>query len=67
MNDHQHAAIEQARIAWHDHQFGHDCYGRDCAEDRSLYRAYRRAINGDLPRPGPAARPPAAPPVRARA
>jgi hypothetical protein len=49
---------------------GHDCYGRDCAEDRSLYRAYRRAINGDLPRPGPAARPPAAPPlapVRARA
>jgi hypothetical protein len=20
MNDHQHAAIEQARIAWHDHQ-----------------------------------------------
>jgi hypothetical protein len=73
MNDHQHAAIEQARIAWHDHQFEHDCYGRDCAEDRSLYRAYRRAINGDLPRPGPAARPPpapAAPPlalVRARA
>jgi hypothetical protein len=73
MNDHQHAAIEQARIAWHDHQFEHDCYGRDCAEDRSLYRAYRRAINCDLPRPGPAARPPpapAAPPlalVRARA
>jgi hypothetical protein len=73
MNDHQHAAIEQARIAWHDHQFEHNCYGRDCAEDRSLYRAYRRAINGDLPRPGPAARPPpapAAPPlalVRARA
>ena len=61
MNDHQHAAIEQARIAWHDHQFEHDCYGRDCAEDRSLYRAYGRAINGDLPdrdRP-PGRRPPA--------
>ena len=54
MNDHQHAAIEQARIAWHDHQFEHDCYGGDCAEDRRLYRAYQRAINGDLAEPGPA-------------
>ena len=44
MDDHQHAAIEQARIAWHDHQFEHDCYGRDCAEDRRLYGAYQRAI-----------------------
>ena len=48
MDDHQHAAIEQARIAWHDHQFEHDCYGRDCAEDRTLYYAYQRAIRGDL-------------------
>ena len=54
MDDHQHAAIEQARIAWHDHQFEHDCYGGDCAEDRRLYRAYQRAINGDLAEPGPA-------------
>lgn len=53
MNDHQHAAIEQARIAWHAHQFEHDCYGRDCAEDRRLYRAYQHAINGDLPEPRP--------------
>ena len=52
MNDHQHAAIEQARIAWHGHQFEHDCYGRDCAEDGRLYRAYRCAISGDLPGPG---------------
>jgi hypothetical protein len=59
MNDHQHAAIEQARIAWHDHQFEHYCYGRDCAEDRRLYRAYQRAIDGDLAEPGPATRPPA--------
>ena len=34
MNDHQHAAIQQARIIWHGHQFEHDCYGQDCAEDR---------------------------------
>ena len=56
MDDHQHAAIEQARIAWHDHQFEHDCYGRDCAEDRALYYAYQRAISGDpaeLGRPAP--------------
>lgn len=58
MNDHQHAAIEQARIAWHDHQFEHDCYGGDCAEDRRLYLAYQRAINGDLAEPGPATLPP---------
>jgi hypothetical protein len=55
MNGHQHAAIEQARIAWHYHQFEHGCYGRDCAEDRRQYRAYQRAISGDLaddpPRP----------------
>ena len=61
MNDHQHAAIEQARIAWHDHQFEHDCYGGDCAEDRRLYRTYQRAINGDLAEPGPATPPPARP------
>ena len=48
MNDHQHAAVEQARIAWHDHQFEHECYGQDCAEDRRLYRAYQRAMSGDL-------------------
>ena len=60
MNDHQHAAIEQARIAWHGHQFEHDCYGRDCAEDLRLYRAYQRAVNGDLTEPGPATRPPPA-------
>ena len=59
MNDHQHAAIEQARIAWHDHQFEHGCYGGDCAEDRRLYLAYQRAINGDLAGPGAANRPPA--------
>jgi len=58
MNDHQHAAIEQARIAWHDHQFEHECYGQDCAEDRRLYRVYLRAINGDLAEPGHATRPP---------
>lgn len=57
MNDHQRAAIEQARIAWHDHQFEHECYGEDCAEDRKLYRAYQRAINGDLAGPGPATPP----------
>jgi hypothetical protein len=48
MDGHQRAAIEWARIAWHCHQFEHDCYGHDCAEDRRLYRAYRRAISGDL-------------------
>jgi hypothetical protein len=62
VDDHQHAAIEQARIAWHGHQFEHDCYGGDCAEDRRLYSAYQRAINGDLAEPGPA-NPPAARPV----
>ena len=61
MDDHQHAAIEQARIAWHDHQFEHDCYGRDCAEDRKLYGAYQRAISGDLSGPGPATPPSARP------
>ena len=60
MNDHQHAAIEHVRIAWHDHQFQHECYGQDCAEDRRLYCAYQRAINGDLAEPAPATRPPAA-------
>jgi len=59
MDDHQHAAIEQARIAWHDHQFEHDCYGQDCAEGRRLYRVYTHAINGDLADPGPATPPPA--------
>jgi hypothetical protein len=58
MNDHQHAAIERARIAWHDHQFEHDCYGQDCAEDRRLYRAYEHAIKGDPGEPGPATQPP---------
>jgi hypothetical protein len=48
MNDHQRAAIERARIAWHYHQFEHECYGHECAEDRRLYRAYQRAISGDL-------------------
>ena len=48
MDEHQRSAIERARIAWHDHQFEHDCYGRDCAEDRTLYYAYQRAIRGDL-------------------
>jgi hypothetical protein len=62
MDDHQHAAIEQARIAWHDHQFEHACYGGGCAEDRRLYSAYQRAINGDLAEPGPA-NPPSARPV----
>jgi hypothetical protein len=52
MNDHQHAVIEQTRIAWHDHQFEHECYGQDCAEDRRLYRAYQQAINGGLAEPG---------------
>jgi hypothetical protein len=61
MDDHQHAAIEQARIAWHDHQFEHDCYGRDCVEDRRLYGAYQRAIGGDLAGPGPATPPSARP------
>jgi len=61
MDDHQHAAIEQARIAWHDHQFEHDCYGGDCAEDRRLYSAYQRAINGDLAEPGPVTPPSARP------
>jgi hypothetical protein len=48
MNGHQHAAIEQARIAWHYHQFEHGCYGQDCAQDGGLYRTYQRAISGDL-------------------
>ena len=47
MTDHQHSLIEQARIAWHGHQFEHDCYGLDCTEDRKLYLAYQRAIAGD--------------------
>jgi hypothetical protein len=51
MNGHQHALMEQARIAWHSHQFEHACYGQDCAEDRRLYRAYQRAITGDLAEP----------------
>ena len=53
MDGNQHAAIEQARIAWHDHQYEHDCHGQDCAEDRRLYRAYQRAISGDLAEPSP--------------
>ena len=48
MNGRQPSAIERAPIAWHCHQFEHDCYGHDCAEDRRLYRAYQRAISGDL-------------------
>jgi hypothetical protein len=60
MNNHQHAAIEQARIAWHHHQFEHECYGLDCDEDRRLYRAYHQAINGDLAEPGHATLPPPA-------
>ena len=48
MNGHQRAAIEQARIAWHYHQFEHGCYGQDCPQDSGLYRAYQRAISGDL-------------------
>jgi hypothetical protein len=48
MNGYQRAAIEQARIAWHFHQFEHGCYGQDCAQDTGLYRAYQRAIDGDL-------------------
>ena len=51
MNGYQHALIEQARIAWHCHQFEHACYGQDCAEDRRLYRAYQCAISGDLAEP----------------
>jgi hypothetical protein len=56
MNSHQQAAIEQARIAWHSHQFEHNCYGRDCTEDRKLYRAYQCAISGELAEPSPQAR-----------
>ena len=52
MDDQQRSAIEQARIAWHDHQFEHDCYGRDCTEDLRLYYAYQRAISGDPAGPG---------------
>ena len=52
MDDQQRSAIEHARIAWHDHQFEHDCYGRDCTEDLRLYYAYQRAISGDLAEPG---------------
>ena len=58
MDDHQRSAIECARIAWHDHQFEHGCYGRDCAEDRTLYHAYQRAIRGDLAEPGEQPEPP---------
>jgi hypothetical protein len=53
MNDHQHAAIEQARIAWHSHQLEHGCYGRECAEDLRLYRVYQRAITAIWPNPAP--------------
>jgi len=53
MNSHQQAAIEQARIVWHYHQFEHGCYGQDCAEDRRLFRAYRYAISGDHGKPSP--------------
>jgi hypothetical protein len=56
MNSHQRAAIEQARIAWHSHQFEHYCYGQDCTEDRRLYCAYQRAISGELCRTEPASR-----------
>ena len=52
MDDHQRSAIERARIAWHQHQFEHDCYGRDCAEGRTLYGAYQRAIRSDMSGPG---------------
>jgi hypothetical protein len=52
MDDHQRSAIVRARIAWHQHQFEHDCYGRDCAEDRTLYGAYQRAIRSDMSEPG---------------
>jgi hypothetical protein len=48
MNGHLRAAIEQARISWHYHQFEHGCYGQDCPQDSGLYRAYQRAISGDL-------------------
>lgn len=61
MNDYQHGAIEQARIAWHEHQFEHGCYGKDCAEDRRLYGTYQRAIKGDPAEPGHASSPPRAP------
>jgi hypothetical protein len=52
MDEHQRSAIERTRIAWHGHQFEHDCYGRDCAEDRQLYSAYQQAIRGGLAEPG---------------
>jgi hypothetical protein len=55
VNSHQQAAIERARIAWHSHQFEHSCYGRDCSEDRKLYRAYQCAIGGELAEPSPQA------------
>jgi hypothetical protein len=58
MDDHQRSAIERARIAWHEHQFEHDCYGRDCTEDLALYSVYQRAMGGDLAEPG---RPPQVP------
>ena len=55
MNSHQRAVIEQARIAWHSHQFEHYCYGQDCTEDRRPYCAYQCAIGGELAEPSPQA------------
>jgi len=52
MDEHQRSAIERARIAWHEHQFEHDCYGQDCAEDRALYYTYEQAIKGGPVEPG---------------
>lgn len=62
MSDQQHAAVEWARIAWHEHQFEHGCYGKDCAQDRALYHAYQRAIHGDLAEPGEPPQAPGGPP-----
>ena len=63
MDEHQRFVVERTRIAWHDHLFEHDCYGRDCAEDLALYAAYQRAIRGDLTEPSeqPHGRPPGQP------
>lgn len=52
MKDHQHTRIERARIAWHEHQFEHDCYGLECTEDRRLYLTYQRAITAGTAEPG---------------